>query len=218
MAGFSPTSLSARTARGLRRGDPAAQAEAYRVLAPRVMGMAQRMLGDRGLAEEVVQDTFVSLIERAGSLRNAAAAVGWVRQTAVNHCLMRLRSPWQQRRVGEERVDMDRADPNQDGPREENLRDLERALGRLGEETRMVLWLHDVEGYTHREIAEVFGKSESFSKSRLARGYQTLLSEIGAETGAETEAQNGAEIGNENETGGEDDGFARADVGPACVS
>ena len=38
-----------------------AQAEAYRLLAPRVLGMAQRILGDRGLAEEVVQDTFVTL-------------------------------------------------------------------------------------------------------------------------------------------------------------
>lgn len=198
MAGFSSTSLSEETARGLKRGDPDAQAEAYRLLAPPVMGMAQRILGDRGLAEEVVQDTFVSVIERAGTLRNAGAAVGWVRQTAVNHCLMRLRSPWQQRRVGEPFLEV--ADPSQDGPRGENLRDLERALGVLGPETRMVLWLHEVEGYTHKEIGKLFGKSESYSKSQLARGYEKLTAGI-------------------QERGGEDDGFARAaNVGPACVT
>ncbi len=198
MAGLSSTLLTSETARGLKRGDPAAQAEAYRVLAPPLMGMAQRILGDRGLAEEVVQDTFVSMIERAGSLRSAEAAVGWVRQTAVNHCLMRLRSPWQQRRIAGPMREA--ADPSQEAPRDENLRDLERALARLAPETRMVIWLHDVEGYTHREIGRLFGRTESFSKSQLARGYGKLT-------------------GKETVTGGEDDGFATtASVGPACAT
>lgn len=205
MAGFSASSLTDEVARGLKKGDPAAQAEAYRALAPSVMGMAQRILGDRGLAEEVVQDTFISVIERASTLKNPKAAVGWVRQTAVNHCLMRLRSPWQQRRDGAELLD--EADPSQDGPREDNLRDLERALLRLGPETRMVLWLHDVEGYTHKEIAKVFGKTESYSKSQLARGYEKLVID---------EALDARAL---DETGGKDDGIAKAaNVRPACLS
>ena len=126
MAGFSADRLSDEVARGLKRGDPSAQAEAYRTLAPAVLGMAQRILGDRGLAEEMVQDTFISVIERASSLKNPKAAVGWVRQTAVNHCLMRLRSPWQQRR--DAAPPPEETDPNQDSPRADNLRDLERAL------------------------------------------------------------------------------------------
>ena len=36
------------------------------------------------------------------------------------------------------------------------------------------MWLHDVEGFTHREIADLMGKSESFSKSQLSRAYQRL--------------------------------------------
>ncbi len=206
MAGFSASRLSDEVARGLKRGEPAAQAEAYRTLAPAVLGMAQRILGDRGLAEEVVQDTFISVIERASSLKNPKAAVGWVRQTAVNHCLMRLRSPWQQRRDAEQPLEA--ADPNQEGPRADNLRDLERALLRLGPETRMVLWLHDVEGYTHKEIAAVFGKTESYSKSQLARGYEKLVA-----------AEESAEGADEEETGGRDDGLAKAaNVRPACLS
>ena len=196
MAGFSSLALDPDTALGLIRGEPAAQAEAYRLLAPRVMGMAQRILGDRGLAEEVVQDTFVTMIERADTLRDANAAVGWIRQTAVNHCLMRLRSPWHARRSVEPFAEP--PDPAQSAPRAENLRDLERALGKLGAESRMVLWLHDVEGYTHKEIGSLFGKSQSFSKSQQARGYRKLLDVYGGE---------------------EDDGFARAaNVESACAS
>jgi RNA polymerase sigma-70 factor (ECF subfamily) len=196
MAGFSALTLDPDTALGLTRGEPAAQAEAYRLLAPPVMGMALRILGDRGLAEEVVQDTFVTMIERADTLRDAKAAVGWIRQTAVNHCLMRLRSPWHERRSGEPFAEQ--LDPAQSAPRAENLRDLERALGLLGAETRMVLWLHDVEGYTHKEIGTLFGKTRSYSKSQLARGYRKLLDLYGGE---------------------KDDRFARAgSVESACAS
>ena len=213
MAGFSASRLSDEVARGLKRGDPAAQAEAYRVLAPAVMGMAQRILGDRGLAEEVLQETFITVIERANTLKKPKAAVGWVRQTAVNHCLMRLRSPWQQRR--DSLASEDEIDLSQDAPREENLRDLEQALLRLGPETRMVLWLHDVEGYTHKEIARVFGKTESFSKSQLARGYEKLTQEE-AETGADSRAGMARSGAGGNRSGGRDDGLAKA--APACLS
>jgi RNA polymerase sigma factor (sigma-70 family) len=196
MAGFSNIPLDAETARKLMLGDASAQTTAYRVLAPKVMGMAVRILQDRSLAEEVVQDTFVSLIERASTLRDAEAVVGWIRQTAVNHCLMRLRSPWQQRRLSDDMSE--ELDQTDDAARNDNLRDLEQALGKLGAQTRMVVWLHDVEGYTHKEIGQLFGKTSSYSKSQLARGYQKLLDEYGGE---------------------KDDGFAKAThVESACAS
>ena len=52
--------------------------------------------------------------------------------------------------------------------------DLEGALGRLKKEDRAVVWLHDVEGYSHKEIAKFFGKTESFSKTRLSRARAQL--------------------------------------------
>lgn len=215
MAGFRAINLSPDTARGLTRGDPDAQAEAYRILAPPVLGLALRILGDRGQAEEVLQDTFVSLIERAASIRDAAATVGWVRQTAVNHCFMRLRSPWHQRRAPEPGLEF--PDPAQSAQREESLTDLERALAGLKGDTRMVLWLHDVEGYTHREIGAVFGKSESFSKSQLARGYRQLLDARG-QPGAGAAAAVGRTVTTEKGARN-DDGFAAAtDIDPACAS
>ena len=59
-------------------------------------------------------------------------------------------------------------------PSPEHQRDLERALNGLPQVTRSVVWLYHVEGYSHEEIAESFGKSVSFSKSQLARGTQKL--------------------------------------------
>jgi RNA polymerase sigma-70 factor (ECF subfamily) len=59
--------------------------------------------------------------------------------------------------------------------------DLESALSVLGPEDRAVVWLHDVEGYNHQEIAELFGKTESFSKTRLSRARAKLRVLLGAE-------------------------------------
>ena len=168
---------------------------------------------DRVLIFHPVGHPFITVIERANTLKKPKAAVGWIRQIAVNQCLMRLRSPWQQRRdefaAGEE------VDPTQPGPREENLRDLEQALLRLGPETRMVLWLHDVEGYTHKEIAQVFGRTESYSKSQLARGYEKLTTnEAKAESAGDWRRSRTDAAG--NNPGGRDDGLAKA--APACLS
>lgn len=178
MASFADVQLDAGIARGLRRGDEKAQIVAYRVLSPSVMGMAVRILQDEGLAQEVLQDTFVELLEHAHTLKEPAAVVGWVRRVAVNHCLMRLRSPWQKRRISADDDSVEEAaDPLESAARSDGLWDLERALAALPEETRMVLWLHDVEGYTHQEIGSLVGKTASFSKSQLARGYQRLADE-----------------------------------------
>jgi len=59
--------------------------------------------------------------------------------------------------------------------------DLDAALAALPPVSRAVVWLHDVEGYTHREIAVLLGKSESFSKSQLSRAYQRLRPLLDAE-------------------------------------
>ena len=58
--------------------------------------------------------------------------------------------------------------------------DLEQALSQLNTEDRMVVWLHDVEGYKHLEIAELVGKTESYSKTRLNRARAKLRALISA--------------------------------------
>jgi RNA polymerase sigma-70 factor (ECF subfamily) len=59
--------------------------------------------------------------------------------------------------------------------------DLEAALERLPETSRAVVWLHDVEGYTHEEIGKMMGKTPSFSKSQLSRAHGRLRTWLGEE-------------------------------------
>jgi RNA polymerase sigma-70 factor (ECF subfamily) len=176
MSGFSTLTLPLDTAQGVLNGNSDAIADAYRILAQAVMNLATRILQDRGLAEEVVQDTFIELVEKSAGIRSTDAIPAWVRRVAVNHCLMRLRSPWHARRTqiaAEAALEGQQEDTSLDWVA--GLPTMEQALSTLGEETRAVIWLHDVEGYTHKEIGALMGKTSSFSKSQLARGSERLL-------------------------------------------
>ena len=141
-----------------------------------------RVLNDRAAAQEVVQDTFVQMLEHAAELREPGALVPWLRRVAVNECLMRLRSPWSSRRVapggdeedGASLLELD--DQDRSARTMERTPDIEQALARLAPDARFVVWLHDVEGYTHKEIGGLLGKTASYSKSQLARAYDKLES------------------------------------------
>ena len=155
----------------LKRGDADAQEWVYRSFSRMVFTTARRMLGDTGLAEDATQDTFVDVLCKAGSLDRDDALAAWIRRIAVNHCLMQLRSPWTRWRTTA-RPDIESA-PSDAAP-VEVATDIERALDSLPAKARAVIWLHDVEGYTHKEIGRLFGRTASYSKSQLARGYQRL--------------------------------------------
>ena len=66
--------------------------------------------------------------------------------------------------------------------------DLDAALGNLPPVSRAVVWLHDVEGFTHKEIAGLMGRSESFSKSQLSRAYLRLRPMLDAQLERENAA------------------------------
>ncbi len=157
-----------------RAGDRTAQAELFAAYGRPVFGLARRLLGRADLAEDVLQDCFVEVLRGIGEFRGEAPVGLWIRQIAVNKCLMQLRSGWHRYRLplesggegetGEEWLVADVAPP------EAGL-DLEKALDALSPEARTVVWLHDVEGYTHVEIARLMDATPSFSKSQLARAY-----------------------------------------------
>lgn len=157
-----------------RAGDRTAQAELFAAYGRAVFGLARRMLGRQDLAEDVLQDTFVEVLRGLKDFRGEAPVGMWIRRIAVNKCLMQVRSHWHRYRMPLE--DEGGGTPVEEwltapGGAPEGGLDLERALDGLSAEARAVVWLHDVEGYTHVEIARLMGATPSFSKSQLARAY-----------------------------------------------
>jgi RNA polymerase sigma factor (sigma-70 family) len=162
-----------------RRGDMQAQAEIYAAVAPGAFGLIRRIVGGRALAEDLFQETMITVFERLGAFRGEAPLGAWVRQIAVSKCLMYLRSPWHRARLHLEKA-AGSDSPLHDGPfppvsaPPAEILDVERALDSLSPTARAVVWLYDVEGYTHEEIASLFNRTVSFSKSQLARAHERL--------------------------------------------
>ena len=160
-----------------RSGSEGAQAAIYAAVAPATFGLVRRLAGSRALAEDLFQETMMAVFQSLGSFRGEAPLGAWVRQIAVSKCLMHLRSPWHRARL--RLASDDNSDwvetllPATPAPRAEVV-DLERALASLPPTARAVVWLFEVEGYSHQEIAQSFGRSVSFSKSQLARAHAKL--------------------------------------------
>jgi RNA polymerase sigma factor (sigma-70 family) len=158
-------------------GERAARQALYAQLAPATLNLIRRMVGQRALAEDLFQDTMMMFFERLAQYRHEAPLGAWLRQIAVSRCLMYLRSPWKRARLCLEPVDAGVAaevaalvTPGYSG----ELIDLERALASLAPTARAIVWMYEVEGYSHQEIAHAFGRSVSFSKSQLARAHARL--------------------------------------------
>jgi RNA polymerase sigma-70 factor (ECF subfamily) len=160
-----------------RLGDTAAQEAIYRAFERPVRTLARRLLAGRAAAEDVAQDVFVEVLTRLEQYEGRGSFAGWVRSICVSKCLMLLRSPWRRGLSWVESLARLEAEPEPAGLASSfaaDAVDLERALTRLGETSRAVVWLHDVEGYTHAEIGALLGGTASFSKSQLARAHARL--------------------------------------------
>jgi RNA polymerase sigma-70 factor (ECF subfamily) len=157
-------------------GDESAREAIYTALAPATLTLIRRMVGQRALSEDIFQDTMMTLYERLPQFRREAPLGAWLRQIAINRCLAYLRSPWQRARMCLEASELPvAADTLLVTPAcRGDAIDLERALATLAPTARAVVWMYEVEGYSHEEIAREFGRSVSFSKSQLARAHARL--------------------------------------------
>ncbi|HUO79111.1 MAG TPA: sigma-70 family RNA polymerase sigma factor [Steroidobacteraceae bacterium] len=164
---LSPTTLALA-----KSGDGAALAAFYAACAAPAYTVIRRIVPGPA-ADDLLQDAFLDAFRGLPRFRGDVPLGAWFRSIVVRRCYMHLRSPWQRSRdwLGDllERLDAAPAA----APAGLAL-DLERALERLPPLTRLVVWLHDVEGYTHEEIAAATARTPSFSKSQLARAHARL--------------------------------------------
>ncbi|HEX8696642.1 MAG TPA: RNA polymerase sigma factor [Longimicrobium sp.] len=145
----------------------------YEQHAGRVYGLCLHMSGDPAEAETLTQDVFVRAWTRLASFRGDSAFGSWLYRLAVNVVLETRRS--EARRAARDRL---AAGPGlepaaQRAPVDERL-DLERAIATLPRKARLVLLLHDVEGYPQAEIAEMTGIAVGTVKSQLHRARRLL--------------------------------------------
>jgi RNA polymerase sigma factor (sigma-70 family) len=178
MSKFTDIQIASDIVKRATRGDARAHEIIYRAFSPLVYSICLRFTRVPANAEDLLQDTFVEVIRSIAAFRGEAPFGCWIRRIAVTKALMFLRSAWHSRGQS---LDDDFEEVMAGGTEShgilghpEHAIDFDAALANLSSVSRTVVWLHDVEGFTHKEIAGLMGKSESFSKSQLSRAYQRL--------------------------------------------
>jgi|HubBroStandDraft_6_1064221.scaffolds.fasta_scaffold472017_1 RNA polymerase sigma-70 factor (ECF subfamily) len=159
-----------------QQGDPAAFEFLYRLHSRKVFGICLRMAVDRSEAEDLTQETFLTIFRKIQGYRGESAFSTWLHRVTVNTILMRFRKKNIPSDSLDEPSDWDENGskiPLQLGERDLQLSgtidrlNLERAIDQLAPGCKMMFLLHDVEGYRHEEIAALAGCTVGNSKSQL---------------------------------------------------
>jgi RNA polymerase sigma-70 factor (ECF subfamily) len=154
-----------------RRGQLGACERIFRAYQRPAFSVAFRICQCHDTAQEITQEAFITAFRKIRQFRGDAPFWGWLRRVVVNHAISTLR-----RAPRGDQVEFQDFHAFTAGEQEQVglAMDLEAALAGLDAEDRAVVWLHDVEGYGHQEIAALFGMTESFSKTRLSRARARL--------------------------------------------
>ena len=154
-------------------GDERAMRLLWNQHAPHVDAIVQRLAGDPDLAQDIAQEVWIQIFRALPSWRGDAKFSTWVHRVAVNRTFNALRRT---RRVAaaETGIEEDSASVEQDGERSMLAATIEEAANKLSPGARTVFLLHDVEGYTHEEIASELGITPGGSKSQLFKARAKL--------------------------------------------
>ena len=163
-------------------GDERAERELYDQHVDRVYRLSFRMIGDSDLAADCTQETFIRVFSRLSTFRGEAALSTWITSIAFSVVYNGLRKV---KRSRDTETDLDYAmeAPTARVAEPDLKSSLTRAIAALPEGYRTVFVMHDVEGYTHEEIAAALGIQEGTSKAQLSRARAKLRKSLTAFAG-----------------------------------
>ena len=180
--------------RRAQRGETAAFKKVYDAFQTPAYNLALKLSQCPEVARDILQEGMLLVFRKIGQYRFDAPFWGWLRKLFINTCLSELRRQkrwqrWQDEPLNEEACEQAPATASSGCER-----DLEQALEQLPPLRRTVIWLHAVEGYTHREIADMAEITESNSRAQLSRARKELqarLPDMAAQPEASAQVLNG---------------------------
>lgn len=158
------TALVARA----KAGESEALAGLYQRHARTLYTLALRMTAHPATAEDMVQEAFLRAARALPGFRGDAPVAAWLKRLVANAVIDHMRK--QRPQVAAEVIDTMAAVAIEPG----TSLDAVGLLRRLAPDARSVVLLHEIEGYSHPEIAAMFGKTASWSKTLLARSIARL--------------------------------------------
>jgi RNA polymerase sigma-70 factor (ECF subfamily) len=150
-----------------REGDWGAFETIYRRHSTSLYNLAYRMVGNPTDAEDLLQEVFLLVYSKLGSYQGQAALGTWLYRVATNRCLDHLRSRAKRNQSKTDSLDQGYERAEVATPKETTAErmDLDRCIAKLPDSYRAAFILYDVQGFEHREVAEILGVAEGTSKS-----------------------------------------------------
>jgi RNA polymerase sigma-70 factor (ECF subfamily) len=160
------------------KGDRAAQKVLYDRLAPRMFPLCIRYVSDRDLAEDVLQDGFVTLFTKLHEYKGEGSFDGWARRIFVTTALMNLRKKDALKMSDD--LEAAKGLRAETSSQLQNLgyKELMAMITELPPGFRTVFNMYVIEGYSHKEIGEALGISETTSRTQLSRARIWLQNKI----------------------------------------
>ncbi|MGX5820560.1 RNA polymerase sigma factor [Chitinophaga lutea] len=156
-----------------RKGDARAFRELYDAYSRAMYNICLRMTGHAPDAEDVLQEAFVQVFNNLSRLESDASLTAWIKRIVVNQCLSWLRK----KKVRFEDVEHHDKAESPDVDESEHaltVSAVKEAIGQLPDGYRTVLSLYIFEEYSHREIADMLGISESTAKTQYMRAKEKV--------------------------------------------
>ncbi len=156
-------------------GSKIAQKKLYEEYAPTLMGICMRYSGVFSEAEDILQESFLKIFSRLESYSGRGSLAGWMRRIVVNTAISMYHKDTRHR----SNYDFDSIQESEIyGSRAENIeftrQELMEAMSHLSSGYRLIFNLYAVEGYKHREIAEMLEIEENTSKSQYSRARRLI--------------------------------------------
>lgn len=166
--------ITGRLVQKCRQGDIKAQYSLYKNFSAAMYNMALRFTNNKMDAEDILQESFITAFEKLPELQNERAFGNWLKRIVVNNCISFLRKS---RVYFEDITEQIKAEDLEETTLIEDTIDpakVHHAIKELPPGARTILVMYALEGYKHREIADILNISESTCKTQYKRALSLL--------------------------------------------
>lgn len=157
----------------MKRGNQSAFTVCYQKLSPIIYSTALRVCHCRAAAQDILQETFIQIFNSLDTINDPKKFIPWCKRISFNKTINWIRANNKHLQLAtlnqEEAIDHSELFLTLEL---ENL--LTKVMLNVPAQTRLILWLYIAEGYTHEELAKLFNKSPSYSKSVISRTLSSL--------------------------------------------
>lgn len=155
--------------------DRKAQHDIYSMFAPKMLSVCRLYIKDLQHAEDLMLTGFMKVFTSIKNFENKGSFEGWIRRIMVNECLSQIRTNKKIQFIDDENDLKDGLDEIESNL---GIDEIQNAIDSLPEGYKMVFNLYVIEGYKHKEIAEMLGINEGTSKSQLSNARKVLQDQI----------------------------------------